>query len=374
MSHFTRILLRRKLLMAAIIMGLGGCVLDNSSIKKNPIIPEKGFVFTVNSDYKTGSFSAYGIDSALTVKDIEPIHSDSAVRYAGGNDILILNRLGRDNLQVVDRHSLKTVMQVAFPANSNPYDIALKDSLFYVALLGSKKIGIYRQSDGKAQGEIDLSAYADTADGLPETTDLIFIDGTLYALLANLDTKKDFAPQQARLVKIDVATKSVTKSLDLPYGNPLSMAYDPESNKLYIPCRGTFFDETFALLLDGGIIGVSLSKFAVAETLATEVGLSGGLNSAIYNDGRLIMDLTEAAVTGGESILSISLNSGKAVELAKVEQYQVGGIAVDSTSNSLFIGDRKQGLRIFDLKTGKEKDPSQVSLGNLPITDLAVVR
>jgi hypothetical protein len=364
-------------LTASSLIALSGCVLDNTSMK-NPekiLTPNMNMVLTINSDYKTGSYSAFGIDSTFILKDLAPIYSDAVVRYLGGDDIFILNRMGRDNLQMVNRYNLKTVQQVAFPALSNPQDIALKDSLIYVAFFGTAKIGIYRQSDGSAQGEIDLTNYADTADHLPETTKLQFIGNSLYALLANLNTKPaNWVPLQAKLVKIDVVAKVVTNSINLPFGNPASLSHDPVSNKLYIPCRGILLDANYLAVLDGGIVGVDLSKFALAETLATEVNLGGSLNSALYNQGHLLMDLSDSGAVPGESLISITISTGKAMVWGKLGAYEFGGMDIDTASNSLFVGDSKQGLRIFNLATGKENANSKQSLSSLPIRDLAVIR
>ncbi|MDB5105465.1 MAG: hypothetical protein JWP91_3154 [Fibrobacteres bacterium] len=352
------------------VAGLDSCL--NQEKADDPVSTEKAFVFTVNSDYKTGSYSATGIDSAFVSRDIDAIHSDAGVRYLGGNDIFVLNRFGRDNLQVVDRHNLKTVLQVAFPALSNPHDIAVKDSLLYVGFYGAySKIGIYKQSDGTKAGEIDLAAYADTADHFPEVTELLFIGKDLYALIANMDNKT-YGFLQGRLAKIDVATKEV-KVLDLPISNPVSMSYDKAANKLYIPCRGAFFKPgSFTdLELDGGIVGVKLSAFSIADTLATEAALGGSLGKAYLDDGRLIMDLT---ATAGEKLVAISLKDGKAEEWASLKPYSLGGTDIDAKNGTLYIGDRENGLRFFDLATGKEKDGSPIRMSDLPISDLAVIR
>ncbi len=381
-------------LAAAALLGLSACM-TNDSLKDAPVTPvtqvapdkkdslkdvpvaqvapDKAFVLALTSDYTTtGSFSAFGIDSDFTRKDIEPINSDAVVRYLGGDDIYILNRFGRDNLQVVDRHKLTTVGQIPFPTLSNPYDIAEKDGLLYVGFYGSyAKIGVYSLKTLAMVDSIDLSAQADTVDHFPETTELLVIGNTLYALLGNMNNTT-YQPLQARLARIDLATKSVT-AVDLPFGQPVSLAYDADANKLYIPCRGAFFKPgSFTNLeLDGGIVSVRLSDFKVADTLATEAGLKGSLGKAFLNDGRLIMDLTTAT---DEKIESISLKDGKSEDWASIKSYDLSGMDIDGKNDILYVGDRTNGLRFFDLKTGKEKDGSKVKLGGVPITSLAVIR
>ncbi|MEO7424119.1 MAG: hypothetical protein ABI036_02965 [Fibrobacteria bacterium] len=354
-------------------LALSGCLSQDENVP--PPRPEKAFLFSVNvsADYKAGSYSAFGIDSAFAEKTITSTHSDAVARYLGGDDIYVINRLGRDNLQVVDRHNLRTVLQFAFDALSNPYDVELKDSLLYVSFLGTDKIGVYDQYTGTSKGSIDLSAFADTSDKLPETSSLLFIDGDLYAITANLDTKNGWVPLTAHLLKIDVATRQVTRSLELPYGNPAGMSYDSASGKLYIPCRGLYSDETYAVETDGGIVGIDLASFTVADTLATELALGGNVNATQLYRGQLFMDLgTDAA----EKIVAISLKDGKARNIVELGPYAVGDIAIDAPTASLFIADRSFGaasLRIFDADTFTERPESKVDLG-MPPSSLAIIR
>lgn len=331
-------------------------------------------VFATTSDYKTGSYSVHGLDSNYTRNNLDPIHSDAGLRYLGGDDIFIINRLGRDNLQIVDRHNLKTVLQIALPALSNPYDVALKDSLIYVALFGTDKIGIYRQSDGAKAGEIDVSAYADTSDRLPETSSLAFINGDLYALTANLDTKNGYVPLTAHLLRIDVGTKTVKQALALPYGNPAGLTWDSAANRIYVPCRGEYSNEDYSPKADGAIVAIDPSTLEVSDTIALEKDLGGNVNGALLYGGKLFMDV---GINGAESISAISLADGKSEEIVALGAYASGGLAIDAATKTLCVGDRKKGgpgLRLFDLATFAEKSVPGIGIGTLPPTNLAVIR
>jgi hypothetical protein len=330
-------------------------------------------VFAVTSDYKTGSYSVHGLDSNYTKTTLDPIHSDAAVRYLGGDDIFIINKRGRDNLQLVDRHHLKTVLQIPLPPNSNPHDVALKDGLIYVAYYARAEIGIFRQSDGKAAGVIDISAYADTADGLPETEALAFVNGDLYALLQNLDAKKGYAPLTAQLLKIDVAAKTVKKALALPFGNPSGMAWDAASGNLYVSCLWNYSNPDWSVKADGGIVAVNASTLELKDTLALETELGGNVNGGLIHDGKLILVVSAGM---SDNVIAISLADGKTEEIVKLGGYASGGLALDAPSSTLFVGDRKggPGLRLFDLATWKEKSAPGIDLGALPPNSLAVVR
>lgn len=331
-------------------------------------------VFAVTSDYKTGNYSVHGLDSNYTKKTLDPIHSDAAVRYRGGDDIFIINKLGRDNLQLVDRHNLKTVLQIPLPAKSNPHDVALKDGLIYVAYYARAEIGIFRQSDGKAAGVIDISAYADTSDMLPETEALTFVNGDLYALLQNLDTEMGYAPRTARLLKIDVAAKTVKQALALPFGNPSGMAWDAASGNLYISCLWVNTNPDWSVKADGGIVAVNASTLEIMDTLALEEELGGNVSGGLIHDGKLILVVSTGM---SDDVIAISLADGKTREIVNLGSYSSGGLALDVPSSTLCVGDRKKGgpgLRLFDLATWKEKSAPGIDLGSLPPISLTVVR
>lgn len=362
------------------ILGLSGCMTDSGKDDRKaqdttqvgtPRIP---MVFALASDRKTtGNFAVIGLDSAFKKTGIETIHSDAVVRYLGGDDIFIINRMNRDNLQVISRHNFKTVLQVALPALSNPQDVAIKDSLIYVAFMSLDKIGVFHQRDGKSEGEIDISAFADASDQLAEAIDLLFIGADLYVLTQNLDAKNGWVPLTAHLLKIDVAGKKVVNSLDLPYGNPAAMTYDSASGSIYIPCRGEYANADWSTKTDGAIIAVKASSLETTDTLATEKDLGGNVNEVFFYKGKLYMDLSEGA---SEKILAIGLTDGKAVSFATFGAYEVGGMALDAKTATLFVSDRKKDaprLRSFNLETLKENVEAALDLG-LPPSDLAIIR
>ncbi|HKP94400.1 MAG TPA: hypothetical protein VJ385_01465 [Fibrobacteria bacterium] len=356
---------RTALLAGAALLGLNACMTGDKE-DPAPVPVEKAILFTLTSDYKTGGYSVIGIDSEFVQANIDPVHSDAVVRYEGGDDIFILNRLGRDNAQIIDRHNLKTVLQFPFEAGSNPQDIALKDSLLYVAFLGTDKIGIFHQGDGKAAGEIDVSAYGDSTDNLPETFDLQFAGGALYASTQNMDTKpKYWVPLIPHLLKIDPVSKKVIKAIELPYRNPGIMSYDSAKGMLYIPCLGSYG------MNDGGILAVDLSKFEVADTVATEEELGGDVGGTLFHAGKLFLDVNTPTA---DKIIAVSTETGKAQDIAQLESYAAGGMAIDAKTSVLFFGDKKKGaarVHRFDLATFKES--SEVDLGMAPI-DMVVIR
>lgn len=353
------------LLAGTALLSLNGCLTAEEK-DPAPVPKETGILFALTSDRKTGGYSVVGLDSDFVQANIDPVHSDAVVRFRGGSDIFIINRYGRDNLQIVDRRNLKTVLQFAFAPLSNPQDVALHDSLVYVSFLGTSKIGIYRQQDGAAQGEIDLSAYADASDSLPETADLLFAGGFLYALTQNLDEKTPYwDPLTPHLLKIDPVTKQVAQAIALPFRNPGSLALDSAGGAIYIPCLGAYGAN------DGAILAVDLAKFQVKDTVATEAELGGDVGATLFENGMLYLDVNSLKA---DKVVSISPVDRKVADIVALGPYGLGGIAIDGRSSTLFVGDRTADaprIRRFDLTTLQEK--SKVDLGMPPVS-LAVIR
>lgn len=335
-----------------------------------PALPDQAYVFAVTSDYATGSYAAYGLGSGTRLPNIEANESDAAVRFRGGSDIFVLNRLGRDNLKVLDRKSLKVVMGVKFPALSNPYDVEAKDGLLYVCFLAYDSILVYDQATGDQVGGIDIHAYADS-DGHAEAAALAFAGDDLYAIVQNLDIRDfRYAPlADPKLLKIDVKKRAVAKAIALPLTNPLGLTYDTAAKKLYVPCMGEYTDETKLPKLDGGIV-VADPATDSADVFITEETLGGNVGKLAVLDGKLFFDVGMAKA---DRVVALSLADKSVSPIVDLDPFTVGGIAPDAGTNTLCVGDREKGLRLFRLDTYQEKDTSKIDLG-LPPLDLVVIR
>jgi len=355
-------------LLAAAPLVLSACLSKDE--KPEAVLPDAAYVFAVTTDYKTGSYAAYGLTSGTALPDIQANHTDAAVRFHGGSDIFLINRLGRDNLLIVDKNNLKVVLAVKFPDVSNPYDVEVKDGLLYACFLHSDSILVYDQANGNRVGAIDIHAYADS-DGFAEAAALRFAGNDLYAIVQNLDRKDPLLKPHAdpKLLKIDVQKRAVDKAITLPLSNPGGITYDATTGKLYVPCVGSYDEETYQPNLDGGIVAVD-PDLGSTTILATEADLGGTVGRMELNDGKLIFDLTTAAA---DRIEALSLSDKSVTPIVDLEPYKGGGLAVDAGTNTLCVGDRKKGLRLFSLDTFKEKDSTNIDLG-LPPADIVVVR
>lgn len=359
-------------LLAAAPFALAACLGPDG--KQDPALPDAAYVFAITTDYKTGSYAAYGLTSGTTLPDIQANHSDAVVRFHGGSDIFVINRLGRDNMLIVDKNNLKVVLAVKFPALSNPQDVEAKDGLLYASFLSYDSILVFDQANGNQVGAIDIHAYADS-DGFAEAAALRFAGDDLYAIVQNLDRKDPLLKPHAdpKLLKIDVHKRTVDKAITLPLSNPQGITYDAATGKLYVPCVGEYVDEiTYAPILDGGIVSVDPASGA-ATVIATEQDLGGNVGRLELADGKLIFDLV---MPEHDRIEALSLSDKTVTASIDLEPYAGGGLAVDAGTHTLCLSDRTFGnerLRLFDLDTFKEKANTDIKLG-LPPADMVIVR
>ncbi|MCK5682403.1 hypothetical protein KAI46_16500 [bacterium] len=121
-------------------------------------------------------------------------------------------------------------------------------------------------------GEVELGDYAD-ADGKPEMTQGVVVDGKLFLLLQRLDKEDGWAPQTAYLVVIDTDTNEEIdtqspagvnfKGIPLPIKNPQDIVY--KNGKIYVSGVGSYASAWNGTPADysGGIAVVDPVTYAV---------------------------------------------------------------------------------------------------------------
>ncbi len=120
-------------------------------------------------------------------------------------------------------------------------------------------------------GEVELGDYAD-ADGLPEMTNGVVIDGKLFLLLQRLDKDDGYAPQTPYLVVIDTDSNAEIdtqngaenlKGIPLPIKNPWNIVY--KDGKIYVNGVGSYASSWSGTPADysGGIVSIDPDTYEV---------------------------------------------------------------------------------------------------------------
>ncbi len=291
-------------------MILSSCGSSSSNSTGTPYIRGTNSAFIVTSDYTTGSYSAIDLDTLAATNDIPSstgiVHSDCGVKYYN-NKIYIVNRLGMDNITVLDIDDPGTaVAQFSVGNATNPYDIAfVSDTKAYVALYGSNDLLVIDPTDtgDEIKQQIDLSPFIDAVndgtDGLVEAGGLVIIGDKLFVALHRIDRDNSWANNSnGVLVVVDIPTNMIidvddyadgVQGITLTGKNPKHIQYYSVINRLIISEKGDSFT------VDGGIETVNPDTYAVEGFFIDE---SDELGSAI-GDFVIINDRIFITITTG---------------------------------------------------------------------------
>ncbi len=363
--------LRKTMVVAAgaIVILIGWLPLGCSKNESHPAtcpLPEgfTGGVAIVTTDYSTGSISVAKGDSSGTVySGLQAIHSDAVARVYGGL-LYVVNRLGGDNIQVLDpANCYRTVRQFSVGPGSNPHDIAvIAPDRAYVSCGGNPYVLDVDPRTGAIRDSISLLAQADR-DRNPDMDRIFYQAPYLYvaldridyadstyqpvppSLLAVIDTRAD------TLADTDPSTPG-TQVISLQGLNPCApMVWDGAESVLLVPEAGRYRVND-----DGGIEKVNLTTWTSAGWLIQGAALGGDLiDFALGPNGRGYATVSSAA--GATSLLSFDLATGLQVStMYQSSTYDLVDLLVVPSTGLLFVCDRHyqaSGLRIYRAATGE---------------------
>ncbi len=371
---------RSAMFLAAACLLLAGCgESSGGSDAAAPALPGTAFVAT--TDYSTGGYATIDLDTlaAKTFQGNGIVEGDNAVTAYGGR-IYVINRMGFDNITVLDPSDLTApVVQFSTGNGTNPHAMAFaSDAKAYVSLYGADYLLSVNPSTGEEVGRVDLSGFAD-ADGLPEASAMAIVGGKLFVALQRLDRGNWFAPTEAsylvvidtatdQIVDVDPSTPGTTDPIVLTGTNPQFMVYDETLGKIVVSETGSYGAQ------DGGLETVDPATYKAEGFLVTEGDLGG--------------DVGALAVAGGSKAYVVVTDSSWANDVAVVER--IGGswqkqgtlglsgafipsLALDGRGR-LLAPDRdttSPGVRIYDTATDEEVAGSPVDVG-LPPNAIAV--
>ncbi|GAB6061692.1 YncE family protein [Deferrisoma palaeochoriense] len=373
---------RSAMFLAAACLLLAGCGgSSGGSDTAAPALP--GSVFVTTTDFTTGGYATIDLDT-LEVQAFEGngiVESDNAVASHGGK-IYVINRMGFDNVTVLDPSDLTVpVAQYSTGNGTNPHAMAFaSDAKAFVSLYGADHLLIVNPATGEEVGRVDLSGFADD-DGLPEASAMAVVGGKLFVALQRLDRDSWFAPTDAsylvvidtatdQIVDVDPSTPGTADPIVLTGTNPQFMVYDETLGKIVVSETGSYGAQ------DGGLEAVDPNTYAAEGFLVTEADLGG--------------DVGALAVVDGSKAYVVVTDSSWANDVAVVERIGIGGawekqgtlglpgafipnLALDGRGR-LLVPDRdttRPGVRVYDTATDQEVEGSPVDVG-LPPNAIAV--
>jgi hypothetical protein len=337
-------------------------------------------VGVISSDFSSGGrFSVLNADIQLATPSFVNVHSDAVIRYIGGK-IIIINRLNRDNIQILNPElGFLTEREFSTGKGTNPQDIAfVSKSKAYISLYNSRNLLIINPETGLKTGQLDLGNYAETSstggsgtDGFPEMHQMFLEENKLFLQLQRLD-RNDLsgfpAPNtNSLLLEIDTNTDTVVATYSTPVANPITQIQKITYRGESFLAMGLSGRLGFLSQLDGGIY---LFQLNTRQFLQSPILSESNLGGDILNF--VIKSETEGFV------FSLDRNFNKTIwkwnpltnEKTNIVEYypssfgNLGGLAL-SRSGKLYVGAanfERPGVNIYDT------NPAQpLKLNSLPI-------
>jgi DNA-binding beta-propeller fold protein YncE len=333
----------------------GGEAPPSASYSDDPNVPHGNTAVVLGANFTdpTGTLSLLPINAPRTaVKNLQTTHSDAMVRSYGGL-LYVVNRLGGDNIEVVDPSDFHVVSQFTVGEGTNPQDlIAVSATKAYVSLyepennrtdgLEVDDLIVIDPETGEIAKTIDLTPFtANDGDRFARVSDLVKVGSRIFAAVQDLGSDLSLAADQpGKIVAVDTATDSVIDSMVLAGHDPVALAYSSETGLLYVACADYFNLGTSY----GGVEIVDPSTLTSLGIFVTDNDLGGAPGDIEVSDGRGF--LTVGTSNAGKDIYSTSVVSFNLDPAASpdVETLYEGAayiqdIAVDE-NGLLLVGDR----------------------------------
>ncbi len=339
--------------------------------------PVAQFAFITTTDFQAGSASVVWLDGKYTTeKDVAAIHSDAVARYFDGF-IYVVNRLGADNIQILDpADGFATIRQFSVENGADPHDVAVvSETKAYVTRYNKTDLWIVDPSTGTRTGSISLSAFAD-GDGIPEMDHLLLVGDRLFVSVQRIDRNTDWNPVGlSYLAVVDVAADTLvdvdpvtagTQAIALAGTNPFSdLQMDASTGRLYVACVGDWGTA------DSGVEVVN------PATLSSEgVVLAGTTVGGDITDVELVSAETGYAIITDASFHSVLLRFNPSTGVVTGTVYAPGDFVLQDVelgpAGELFLADRtptKPGIRIYEAVAGAEITSHPIDVG-LPPFDI----
>lgn len=342
-------------------------------------------LFVVTTDFSTGSSSVVDLDSPFgATLDVAPLCPDAVARLQG-DEIYVVNRLGCDNIQVLDAETYATLREFSVGPGSNPQDIAFASpNRAYVTRYDSPWLLEIDPTTGARLDSVDLSVMAD-ADGLPEMSRMHFRAPYLYIQIQRLDSNSFYEPVDVSYIGIvDTRDNSVldldddaagTQGILLQTTNPNgAMDIDITTGDLLVPTSGAF-----TLVNDGALerIHIQPSQWRNDGFATTGTQLGGDpLHFAIHADGTGYAIVADASFV--TCLLRFDLRNGETIgaPVACGSGFDFADCVITAAEGYLYLADRNfidPGVRVFDASTGAEITSGPIFTG-LPPFELIPVR
>lgn len=327
-------------------------------------------VFVVAGDFTSGQgvASTIGLPSLRVTRNVvEGVASDDPVlRYQDGR-LYIVNRLGHDNITILDAGTLALVDQVSTGGGSNPQDVVARGDTLYVAALAAPGVLVIDASG--AIDMIDLSAL--DPDGIPDCSSLHLAGDTLLVACGVLDNFMATGP--GKIAVIDTTSNTVVTSFELSTANPVGfLRPTPAGSAL----GGDLLLSTVIFgpeLTTGCVQRIGVEPPAAKGCLVENAVLGGYATGLAYRDDTLVIAVTSGFDASGAvaTLRAFDASAGTLLDAPVVPaEHRSFDVAV-CPSGELVAADAAGGMRVYDA-SGEELGAGLLDIGLPPIGNCVV--
>jgi len=227
------------------------------------------------TNFQTGALALFDVENRLAQLNFSPIFSDAIVKsFSESSDIFVLNRLGADNIQRIDRKTGQTVQQFSLGVGVNPQDMVVVGENAYVSCLQIPELLKVNLTTGAIIKRISLGQFSDS-DGTPEAARMILKGNELWVQLQKLSQKNSFVPAgTALIVIIDTSSDMISETVKLKGTNPITEFKRAPDGKWLVADAGLVGSQS---KYDGGIEIIDQEKRESLGFISTESQLGGDL-------------------------------------------------------------------------------------------------
>ncbi len=323
---------------------------QNSQNPQNPMTDNTAIVLGANYTDPTGTLGYIPLATPRApVSNLQITHSDALVRSFGGL-LYVVNRLGGDNIEVVDPKDFHVVIQFSVGRGTNPQDI-------FVASPTKAYVSLYQPEDNASPGltvddviEVNpqTGAILKTFDLTPFTTD----DGDRFARASPLLAAGDFlfvafqdlpgnlalpANQPGKLAVFSLSADALVAVITLQGHDPVALTYSTLTKLLYVADADYFNLQTPY----GGVEIVDPALFRTQGVVIDDADLGGALGDIEVSGGKGF-----ATVGFGDPVLKNYATKVVSFDLntfAHADAYQSGSYIQDiavAPDGTVLVGDR----------------------------------
>jgi hypothetical protein len=304
-----------------------------------------------------GALAQVDLESWAVSDRLTATSGDPSV-VADGGWLFQVNGYNTDTIRVYAPGDLSAPLaEFSTGAGSNPHDVEVCGGKLFVSLFETTRIGIYDPASGSEIGEVSLADWSD-ADGLPEVSSLVELEGVLYAALQHFDRDDGWTSTEGEVIEINCESGAVTQTWQV--GPSPRIAAHPTRPGALLVQTGVYWEA------DGGLWVLDTEEGLEEDAILLESEAQVDLASlATSESGHLI--LTAAGFESGSSLICLDLSTGTwssaeptSAWYARIDASPTGEawISVRPTPD-----DANHGLLVFDIDAcAPRDDPSWFTL------------